>query len=205
MDISTTIVNQVLTFWYGHWPFKQEAADKMKPMWFQSSEELDQEIKTKFESQVEQLLQPINTPAPLRLPEQLDDALAIIILLDQFTRNIYRGSGQAFAGDETALTICKQLIKMDLINSLPLDVAAFACMPLQHSESPEVQELSIKTFDSLCEVHGEKARGFANFARIHKEIIDNFGRYPHRNQALERASTDAELKYLNSDGHRFGQ
>lgn len=205
MDVSQQTIQAVLTFWYGQWPFDQQAADQKKPTWFQSSQALDQEIKNKFELDIEHLLKAPGSFPQLVLPDELDKALAIILLLDQFTRNIYRGNEKAFAGDSIALSLCKQLIENNQIEHLPMDVAAFACMPLQHSEQADIQLLSIKTFDFIHERHGEKAKGYADFARIHKKIIDEFGRYPHRNHALGRASTDAEQKYLEADGHRFGQ
>jgi uncharacterized protein (DUF924 family) len=205
MDVSQQTVHEVLTFWYGQWPFDQQAADQKKPTWFQSSPSLDQEIQNQFELEIEHLLKPPCSSPQLVLPEELDKALAIILLLDQFTRNIYRGNEKAFAGDNIALDLCKQLIDKKQVEHLPMEVAAFACMPLQHSEDADIQLLSIKTFDFIHKLHGEKAKGYADFARIHKKIIDEFGRYPHRNQALGRVSTDAEQKYLEADGHRFGQ
>lgn len=195
----------VLSFWYGAWPYDESVAAQQTATWFASDPNLDREIKDKFESLVIDHLNATELNARFKSKNELEDALGSILLLDQFTRNIYRGSAKAFAGDEKALALCLSLLDQNQIDSLPLHVAVFACMPLQHSESVEIQSVSIKTFEHLVALHGEAAQGFANFAHKHKHIIDQFGRYPHRNQVLGRVSTDEELAYLNTNGERFGQ
>lgn len=195
----------VLSFWYGAWPYDESVAAQQTATWFTSDPKLDQEITDKFEALVIEHLNTTEMNIRFQSKSQLEEALATILLLDQFTRNIYRGSAKAFAGDEKALKLCLSLLDQNQIDSLPLHVAVFACMPLQHSESPEIQSVSIKTFEDLVALHGEAAHGFTNFAHKHKHIIDQFGRYPHRNQVLGRISTDEELAYLNTNGERFGQ
>jgi len=132
--------HEILSFWFGQWPFDEEKAQAQKSMWFQGSEELDATIKQQFSHYVEQAL---NGKFSL---STLDEQLACIILLDQFTRNIYRGQAKAFSGDHLALEICLELIKNKQHTKLPLLVAVFACMPLQHSESQQIQELSVNTY-----------------------------------------------------------
>ena len=201
------LVQDILTYWYGQWPYDSQIASTKASIWFTSTPEIDKDIEVRFKTEIDRLLKQDAQADTFKLdlPNQLDQALAIIILLDQFTRNVYRGSHKAFAGDPKALAVCLSILDANLLASMPLNVAAFACMPLQHSEDPKIQELAIETFDQLYEIHGETAKGYADFARVHKNIIDEFGRYPHRNDAIGRPSTDAEQSYLNSDGHRFGQ
>lgn len=195
--MSTT--QDVLRFWFGAWPYNEEIARAQSKIWFESSKELDKEIASKFSFSVDAALN--NT---LSIKTQ-DDVIANIILLDQFTRNIYRGSSQAFSGDSPALQLCLQLIDDNQHLDLPLHVAVFACMPLQHSEDLSIQERAITTFQTLVDKHGDKANGFLDFAMKHKKIIEEFGRYPHRNQALGRENTAKEQAYLDGNAMRFGQ
>jgi uncharacterized protein (DUF924 family) len=191
----------VLQFWYGPWPFKQAAASTKSASWFQSSAENDQTIKDLFEAQIQAAL---IAPNPVEeMP--IEEALATILLLDQFTRNIYRGTAQAFSGDALSLSICQSLVKTTKLERLPLPVSAFACMPLQHSEDAQVQCHAVNTFALLVDLHGEAARGFYDSAKQHKAIIDEFGRYPHRNKALNRINTTAEMAYLAGNAKTFGQ
>lgn len=190
---------RILSFWFGAWPYNEQAAQAQSSTWFQASDELDNTIKMQFEPLVEAAL---NNEFECHC---LEDQIACIILLDQFTRNIYRGQGKAFSGDAQSLSICLEIIKKQAHTKLPLLVAVFACMPLQHSEQPHIHDLSIEVFSELVQIHAEKAHSFLEFAHKHKAIIDQFSRYPHRNQALNRASTPAELAYLENDGLRFGQ
>lgn len=189
----------ILAFWFGAWPFDEKAANKQAPLWFQSNPELDEKIKQRFQSLVESAL---NNDFHC---DCLEDDLAYIILLDQFTRNIYRGQGKAFSGDQLSLNTCLTLIQKNIHLTLPLHVATFACMPLQHSEQADIHIQSIEVFTQLAKLHGEAAQGFLNFAHKHKDIIDQFDRYPHRNNALNRESTDKEKQYLANNGLRFGQ
>lgn len=188
----------ILAFWFGAWPFDAALAEKQKDVWFTSNSELDDKISNMFKPCVEYAL---NHDIQL---ETLEDKIAYILLLDQFTRNIFRGDGKAFSGDSKALDVCLEIVHSKAYQSLPEKVAVFACMPLQHSEEHEIQQISIATFSDLVQIHGESAESFLKFAHMHKEIIDQFSRYPHRNEALNRTSTPQELDYLKG-GQRFGQ
>ncbi|MFT5592895.1 MAG: hypothetical protein ACI8SR_001261 [Oceanicoccus sp.] len=189
----------ILTFWFGAWPYDQTIAKHQAPIWFQSSNALDLQIKQQFESLVESAL------CGEFSCDSIDDEIAYIILLDQFTRNIYRGQGKAFSGDQLALDKCLHLITRQQHLQLPLNVAIFICMPLQHSEDSDIHQQSITVFSQLADMHGEAAKGFLDYAQQHKAIIDEFSRYPHRNQAMGRNTTAEEETYLNNHGQRFGQ
>ena len=135
--------------------------------------------------------------------------LALILLLDQFTRNVYRGRAEAFAGDTRALRLALGAIDRGLDRKVDLIARGFFYLPLQHAEDPCVQDRSV----SISEKHDaecmEKFLGFtggqAKFARDHRDIVLRFGRFPHRNEALGRPSTAEELAYLAGGARTYGQ
>lgn len=196
--------HDILSFWFGQWPFHAESSEKQSQLWFSGSDEMDALITKQFATQVKAALE-----KTLNTIETLNDSIAFIILTDQFTRNIYRKSPEAFSGDELALNETLKLIKDKQHIKLPVPVASFACMPLQHSEDKEMQKLSIDIFNEILlqapPEFTEAAKGYADFAKLHADIILEFGRFPHRNPTLNRLSTQAEKTYMESGGHRFGQ
>ena len=123
--------------------------------------------------------------------------LTEVIVLDQFSRNIYRNSAQAFAADSLALGLAQEAIGMGAEQALTSDERVFLYMPYMHSESPMIHELAVQLF-------GEPGmeQNLA-FELKHKAIIDRFGRYPHRNEVLGRESTSAELEFLKTPGSSF--
>lgn len=134
--------------------------------------------------------------------------LALVILLDQFSRNLYRGQARAFAGDERAQGLVLQTLKAGADTTLPTVGRVFLYMPLMHAESRALQAESLTRF-SLLHAHApaalqEKLSGNLQAAHQHQTIVERFGRFPHRNAALGRASTPEETKFL-TNGPRFGQ
>jgi len=133
----------------------------------------------------------------------------LIILLDQFRRNIYRGSAEAFALDKKALKIAIEGTMAGDHKQLDSVERMFFFMPLQHSESLKIQEKSVSIFNALAEsVSGTLHETFlasAQFAELHRDIVAEFGRFPHRNEVLGRANTSAEATYLSGDSPSFGQ
>lgn len=123
--------------------------------------------------------------------------LAEIIVLDQFSRNIYREQPSSFAQDNLALALAQEAISCGADLALSTAQRAFLYMPFMHSESKLIQEHSVNLFQTLG------AAGNGDFAIKHKNIIDKFGRYPHRNAILGRASTEAELAFLKLPGSGF--
>lgn len=133
--------------------------------------------------------------------------LALILTFDQAPRVIHRQRPQAFAFDGRALALALAGLDAGIDRKLGLAERAFFCMPLQHSEDRLVQKRSIKCYEALAadfQQHAGIAEGFLKHAREHAEIIERFGRYPHRNKALGRKSTEAELAFLEH-GPRYGQ
>ena len=124
-------------------------------------------------------------------------SLAEIIVLDQFSRNIYRGKRAAFAADEIALLLAAQAIEKGFDTALPHDKRLFMYMPYMHSELPQVHEVALKIFTDLGDESALK------YEKIHKDIIDRFGRYPHRNKQLGRENTREEEEYLHSTEYGF--
>lgn len=134
--------------------------------------------------------------------------LALILLLDQLPRNLYRGTAAAFASDDRALELCLDGHRAGLDQPLTLIERVFFWMPLQHSEDLERQELGVQLFTSLASEDPERDAlwsEFAGYAELHHDIIQRFGRFPHRNEVLGRSTTDREEAWLEAGGETFGQ
>lgn len=123
--------------------------------------------------------------------------LAELIVLDQFSRNVHRGTAQAFAADPMALALAQEAVAAGADRELPIERAAFVLMPYMHSESPAIHAEALRLFDR------PGLEGSLDFERRHKAIIDRFGRYPHRNAMLGRESTPAEVEFLRQPGSSF--
>jgi uncharacterized protein (DUF924 family) len=185
----------VLSFWFG----SNEAVDSR---WFRRSDAFDREIDARFGATLD-----------AALAGQLDGwaaqpegALALILLLDQFTRNIHRGTPRAFAGDARAPALAQQLVASGGHRRLPSLQRWFACMPLEHAEDPALQRQCVDLFESLVAEagpHREALAGALDYARRHRDVIDRFGRFPHRNAILGRASTPEEQAFLQQPGSGF--
>ncbi|MFQ5761239.1 MAG: DUF924 family protein, partial [Acidiferrobacterales bacterium] len=135
--------------------------------------------------------------------------LALIVLLDQFSRNIYRGTAQAFAQDELALSLCLQGIDIGHDLALRPIERTFHYLPMEHAESLEMQDKSVQhrrqLVASLPPAMAKKSQFSLDLAISHRDIIARFGRFPHRNRLLGRVSTAAEREYLSQGGATFGQ
>lgn len=168
----------VLAFWFDETP-----QDK----WFAKDDALDRAIAERFGMLRDAVLA---SGAP-GWDDDPDTLLAAIILLDQFSRNIYRGSAEAFAADGLSLDLTHRALAKDWDEAITPERRAFLYMPLMHAEDREEQRLSIDCFTRLG--HADNL----DFARKHRAVIDRFGRFPSRNQALGRVSTSAEEAYLS--------
>lgn len=123
--------------------------------------------------------------------------LAEIIVLDQFSRNLYRNGARAFACDGMALALAQEAVRIGADQAIPLERRKFVYMPYEHSESRQVHEVAVRLFASLDDPESLK------YELQHKAIIDRFGRYRHRNEALSRASTAAEIAFLETPNSSF--
>ena len=178
-------VDAVLRFWL-------DEVDQSS--WYNSSDALDQEIRDRFLETWQQIMQGVHSMW-LTYPS---GALAYILVTDQFTRNMFRGSGQAFASDQLALTVAKQCVtqKWDLRIDAP--ARQFFYLPLMHSENLYDQDRCIRLMKDRMPQTGENN---LLHARVHREVIRQFGRFPYRNDALGRAYTALEREYLDNGGY----
>lgn len=174
----------ILNFWFN--------ADT-QPFWFQKSADFDQQLHQRFADILNQAKQ-----AELwTWRENAEGRLAEIIVLDQFSRNLYRDQAAAFAQDALALALAQETIQLGLDLQLQPEQRSFLYMPFMHSESKVIHEEALKLFEAL----GNPIN--LDFEKKHKVIIDRFGRYPHRNEVLGRESTPEEIEFLKQPNSRF--
>ncbi len=184
---SSLFANPVLDFWF-----------RDPSIWFEGSDKVDQEISERFSEHHErarygQLSYWKETPK---------GRLALIILLDQFSRHLYRESPEAFACDALALSLVLEGLEIgdDLV--LEPEERAFFYMPLQHAENLQIQRLSVEKYEELATIYPE-ASNFFFYAERHKEIIERFGHFPHRNPILGRPFTEEEVAFLEEPYSSF--
>jgi len=198
-------IEEILAFWFKEHELSAPQIDHRMDIWFGEDEVFDHECKKMFSGDVDKASEgQLNHWASEPLGR-----LALILLLDQFRRNIYRGTANAFAMDKAALKLCIEgaLEKMD--KGLKPIQRAFFYMPLQHTESLKVQTKSVQIFGRLSEAvsatYRETFETIAQFAELHHDIVEQFGRFPHRNSLLNRENTPEEDEYLAGDSPDFGQ
>jgi len=176
--------NDVINFWFNEIDEKQ---------WWIKDTSFDQLIATRFA----EIHQAANHCELFSWRETPKGRLAEIIVLDQFSRNIYRNTPQAFASDALALALSQHAIELGIDKSLTAVERSFLYMPFMHSESAEIHRIAV----DLYQDNGNK--GNLDFEFKHQAIIDKFGRYPHRNEILGRISTAEELKFLQQPNSSF--
>jgi len=197
-------VQGVLDYWFEDglklgWPSRN-----LNSFWFGKDAERDRHIEAQFGDLVR-----------LALDGGLHDweaapasRLALIILLDQFTRNVFRGTATAFAGDVRAGVLVTTGLAQGLDETLPWIGRTFFLMPLMHAEDMALQDEGVARFTALREAAPpalrDKMSDQVQSANEHRDIVARFGRFPHRNAALGRASTTEEAEFLRN-GQRFGQ
>jgi uncharacterized protein (DUF924 family) len=189
-----TVPREVLDFWFGA-PGSAEHG-KARDFWFRKSQANDDAMRSRFGVDVE---------AARRgecdmWDESVDGMRALILLLDQFTRNIYRDTPRAFSGDARALELARSLVARGEDRKLAPMERWFVYLPFEHSESIEVQRESLRLFGELAAAGHPDA---LTWARKHYDVIAHFGRFPHRNRILGRASTAEEIDYLAQPGAGF--
>ncbi len=198
-------VDEIIDFWFSDAADSSEALAQRNALWFGSGRDFDHEVRARFEATIELA----TTGACNHWEEEPRGLLALILLFDQFTRNIHRGTREAFAHDEAALRLCRESIERGFDLQLPALERIFLYMPLQHVEDPEAQALSVKLTEGLLDecpaAQREYFEASHRYAEDHHDVIARFGRFPHRNEVLGRASTAEEREYLQGGGSRFGQ
>ena len=184
MSEYTTKLSRVLEFWF-------EELDHTD--WFNGGKELDKQIRERF----------LDTHHSVAAGEYWkyrtspESLLAEVIVLDQFSRNIFRNTSEMFAYDHMALTLAQQAIIAGYDQELPVAQRAFLYLPFMHSESPVIHLEALRLFEGLGSDEHLK------YEKIHKDIIDRFGRYPHRNRVLGRPNTAEENEYLETNQEDF--
>ncbi len=178
------MIEKVLTFW-----FELTAPAQ----WWTRDPQFDAAIRSRFgalhdQAVLGELHDWRDTP---------EGRLAEIIVLDQFSRNLYRDDARAFAADGTALALAQEAVRIGADQAVPSARRQFVYMPYQHSESPTIHEIAVALFESLGDPE------FLDYERRHRAIIDRFGRYPHRNRVLGRASSEEEIAFLREPGSSF--
>lgn len=198
-------IDSVLTFWFKEKGLSAPQIDQRMDTWFGEDADFDQAIRAEFASDVERA-------SGGEYDHWASDGrgrLALILLLDQFRRNIFRNTSEAFAKDGVALKLCLEGAMRELDQGLLPIERAFFYMPLQHAESKRVQAKSCELFEKLAAAvsptYRETFDTMAQFAELHRDIIDQFGRFPHRNRLLGRDNTPEEDEYLSGDAPGFGQ
>jgi len=196
-------VQEILSFWFGDDPGGGSWRARVAS-WFSSNDDLDREIQNRFGD----LVRKAATGELQSWTESAHGRLALIILLDQFSRNIYRGTAAAFGNDERALTLTLAGIESGSDGELHPIERLFLCMPMMHSEDLAVQSEGLIVFRALAEEPGDAQEMLGkslDSAVQHYQLIERFGRFPHRNAILGRQSTPAEEAFLADGGPTFGQ
>jgi len=195
----------VLEFWFGDKLDDPAEVKQRFKRWFTVDPDFDSEIRDRFGSAVAAAAR----GELHRLTVSPRGALAVILLLDQFPRNIFRGQPDAFAFDDRALACCRDGITRGLDASLSTVERSFFYLPLEHAEDLTVQRISVAQFHELVTSATGEFAGFArtnlDYAEEHLALIERFGRFPHRNGVLGRTSSADEGAFLAADGKRFGQ
>ncbi len=198
-------IDAILAFWFKEQQLSAPQIDRRMDTWFGEDAEFDREIREEFADEVERASEG-------KLDHWADEPrgrLALILLLDQFRRNIHRNSAEAFARDKAALKLCVEGAMAKKDQGLSPIERVFFYMPLQHAESAKVQAKSVELYNKLAEAvsptYRETFSTIAQFAELHRDIVEQFGRFPHRNKLLGRENTPAEDEYLSGDGPDFGQ
>lgn len=192
-------------FWFGVLDDAGRPEPDRPGRWFAVNADFDSEIRGRFEAD-------LRNAAGGRLgrwERTPRGALALILLLDQFPRNIYRGTARAFLFDESARAVLERSLPPERIDALWPIEKVFAWMPLEHAEDRDCQARSVELFSSLVEEVDQADRGlyedFRRHAEQHRDVIERFGRFPHRNDILGRESTPEERTWLSDDTRQWGQ
>ena len=186
-------VDAIHEYWFGRLDEAGMCAADRNALWFNANAQDDAHCRERFHTLVD-----LAVAGDLDDWAAQDDSLvALLVLLDQFTRNIYRGTARAFSGDTRALTLAQETIASGRYQRLPAIHQVFLYMPLEHCEDPEVQEECVTLFEELAVVTGNaQIASFTRYAVAHRDVITRFGRFPHRNAILGRESSPQELAYL---------
>jgi uncharacterized protein (DUF924 family) len=195
----------ILRFWFADAAQAPAKAQARMPFWFTASAETDTLVRERFRAAVESAARG-ERDTWARAPRS---ALALVVLLDQLPRNIWRGTARAFALDAQALAVAREAVAAGFPGELAPIEQLFLTLPYQHCETLEVQRESLRLCRAIVAAAPLDWRpvleSFPFYAQQHVALIERFGRFPHRNKVLGRVSTDEERAYLEGGGTTFGQ
>lgn len=213
------LVNDVLTHWFGSTEVgRYDTLEPQFKLWYEGGEEIDRDIRSRFGADVEGAIEGKWDLLEDTSEYPVTGPLALVIMLDQYTRNIFRGSAKAFDGDDKCIQVAEKIVKSGRWTQAKEQLSAPQLMsfllPFMHQESLQHLDICMEKVSELVEdskAAGKKAEKVTksmemslDFAKKHRDILHEFGRYPHRNEVLGRESTPEELEFLE-DGPRFGQ
>ena len=185
---------EILDFWFGR--KDEEGYGKFRDAWFQKDEAFDEKVRERFLEDYERAAWG-EYDGWRKEPES---CLALVILLDQFPRNLFRGDSRTYVEDEKALETARRAVEETLDRKLPGFQRMFIYMPFMHSEDVEDQRRSVALFRELAEEDGPDV---TEYAERHRDIVERFGRFPHRNEILGRETTPEEAVFLEQPGSSF--
>ena len=180
----------VLQFWF---------SERARPLWFEKDRDLDEEIRARFgqpvhEAQLGGFAEWRSSP---------DGALALLLLIDQFARNLYRGTAKAFLADPLARDIAAEAVARGFDKRFPFPDRVFFYLPFEHCETLANQDRYIALLTDCLREFGDAAAEFLEYGHKHRRIIQRFGRFPHRNAALGRETTEEEAEFLKGPDSSF--
>ncbi|KAF9163006.1 hypothetical protein DFQ26_003039 [Actinomortierella ambigua] len=195
----SNLTKRILDLWFKDFVPGKPIPVELRALWWGKSKETDNMLRDEFGHYCERALSDANFRK--EMASTGEGAVALAVLLDQFPRNIHRGTGRPFNEfDPVARLVAKEAIANKTCEEVHHVHRIFLYMPLEHSEAKEDQQESIAQYERLADTcepcYKEYFDNVLNFAKEHKKVIDRFGRYPGRNVALGRQSTEEELKFL---------
>lgn len=194
----------VIAYWLGDTESDPAAAHARNRFWYRATIQIDCAIKDRFED----VHASIRNGRLLHWGEGAEGALAVVIVLDQFSRNMFRGQREAFGQDSLARAITVRALDREFDDQLSVPGKVFLCHPFTHSESSIDQDRAVNTYELMVDRVSDDwkpfVQSFVNHAKGHRDLIQRFGRFPHRNAAMLRQSTTEEESYLRS-APRYGQ
>lgn len=201
------MIEDLLDFWFGPLDEAGLCAKTRRQALFRADPAFDAALSERFGADVEAALQG-DRDSWAQSPR---GRAALVLLLDQLPRNLFRGAPKAFAGDARALAHARAAIAAGDDRALPTEMRAFLYVPFEHAEALDAQYEGVTLLTALRDEQPEDSEawsavdGYVHHARAHAALIETFGRFPHRNEVLERTSTPDELEHLAKDGRTFGQ
>lgn len=186
---------EILNFWFGR--EGEEGYGEFREEWFKKDGGFDAEIRDRFLEDYERAARGEYD----RWQKEAESCLALVILLDQFPRNLFRGDPRTHATDDKVLSISHGAVQKGLDRKLPPFQRHFLYMPFMHSEDLEDQRQSVALFQELASE--ENGPDVTEYAEGHRDIVERFGRFPHRNEILGRETTREEAEFLEQPGSSF--